>query len=73
MERTKQPKVFKRHRGRGVGERAEKKITREDRQNFYRHATRVYEDTPKGRMLHARMLKRRAKNKRSKAARKRNR
>jgi hypothetical protein len=48
--------------------------TREVKQNFWRNASgRTYLDTPKGKMLKSQKEKRRAKNKRSRAARKRNR
>lgn len=73
MERPKQLGIFKRHRGRGFGERKVKQQNRETRVNFWRHSTRSYLPTQKGVSLKKRHDKRRAKAKRSKMARKVNR
>lgn len=75
MEKPKQPTIFKRHRGRGFGERQPKRENRQTRSNFFRKAvkpgsgTQQHTKVPFG----TRKAKRRAREKRARQARKLNR
>lgn len=73
MEKPKQPRIFKRHRGRGFGVRKERVETRETKQNFWKKHVRTYKEGHEGIAARNRHKKARAKAKRSKRARKRNR
>jgi hypothetical protein len=74
MEKPKQPNIFKRHRGRGFGEKKIKKETRETRRRFWmKQAGPSYLPGPRGKAARKRHEKARAKNKRSRTARKKNR
>lgn len=73
MEQTKVPKFFKRHRNRGVGEKKEKPKTRQDGRTFMFMASRDYRFRATKRPFKVIRDERRAKNRRTRASRKRNR